>query len=574
MIITGKMKFIGICLVVFIIAIAVYANTLKGDFIWDDEYLILKNSQVKSFKHFGNVFSTYVGYGSENINNFYRPIQEISNMIDYAIWGEKPFGFHLTNIILHALVSVMVFIFLFCLTKNIMASGAAAVFYAVHPVHTEAVAYIAGRADSLYAFFMLLSLVLFIKSADKVRTGLNDRKLYALSIVFFILSLLSKELAITMPIIVFLYTFYFVRGTDDNKYYRILKWRWGIYAIIVGEYVYLRLTALNFSSIAPPSVFAKIPLVLRFVTFLRSVFIYLRLLVFPADLHMERTIRISKSLFEPTAALTIAAIIFLIVLARKTYKTNKLISFAILWFFISLIPLSNIVPINSFLAEHWIYVASIGPFLLFGMGISWLYKKISPRGKLPVTVFFTILAILIGLYARVTVLRNTDWKDEISFFNSALKYHPRNARLYLNLGNTYFEKRDIDKAIEQYKKAIEIDKNYAVAYGNIGSSYLYKKDIDEAEKYLVNALNLKYNYPIGHYNLGVVYLKRKRYDKALKEFKIATEQLPQFYQAWNMVGQTYVRLKDAGKAREAFQRSLEIMPSQERIRKILKRLPK
>ena len=567
-----KMKILGMCLLVFIVAFAVYANTLKADFIWDDEYLILKNSQIKTFTHLGNVFKTYVGYGSENINNFYRPVQEISNMVDYGIWGEKPFGFHLTNTILHALVATMVFIFLFCLSGSIMVSGIAAVFYAVHPCHTEAVAYIAGRADSLYSFFMLLSLVLFMKSADKVRAGKQEYLLYAVSVVAFIFSLLSKELVITMPIILFLYLFYFVRGTDEGKHYRSLLWRIVPYVIIVGEYVYLRLTVLNFANIAPPSAFGKIPLVLRFVTFLKTIFIYLRLLILPTDLHMERTLGISRSLFELTAVLTIAAIVFICFLIYKTYKTNKLASFAIVWFFVNLIPLSNVVPINSFLAEHWIYMASVGLFLLFGMGAAWAYKKISLKGKAPAVIFLTILALFIGLYARGTILQNKNWENEIAFFGSSLKYHPKNARLHLNLGNTYFEQGDVDKAIEEYQKAITIDRRYAVAYGNIGSSYLRKGNNAEAEKYLIKAVSLKYNYPIAHYNLGIILLKKAQPDEALKEFKIATEQLPQFYQAWNMAGQTYLKLGDRSKAKEAFQRSLNIMPNQKRVNQILKRL--
>ena len=78
-----------------------YVNSLKNGFIWDDEYLILLNSQIKSITHVKDVFTTYVGYGSGNVNNFYRPLQELSNMIDYFLWAEDPLGFHLTNVILH-----------------------------------------------------------------------------------------------------------------------------------------------------------------------------------------------------------------------------------------------------------------------------------------------------------------------------------------------------------------------------------------------------------------------------------------------------------------------------------------
>jgi tetratricopeptide (TPR) repeat protein len=261
-------------------------------------------------------------------------------------------------------------------------------------------------------------------------------------------------------------------------------------------------------------------------------------------------------------------------IAYKSYKSNRLVSFAVIWFFVNLLPLSNIVPINSFLAEHWIYMASVGPFLLVGMGAVWAYKNIFSRGVILRVIFIVLLAALFGLYSGGTVIRNMAWENEITFFTESLKYHPRNSRLYLNLGNTYYENKETDKAIEQYQKALEIDKNYAVAYGNIGSAYLHKRDPEKAEKYLVKAINLKYNYPIAHYNLGVVYLQKEQYINALKEFRTATEQLPQFYQAWNMMGRTQLKLRDVKGARSSFERSLEIMPTQEKVHNLLKKLPK
>jgi len=567
----NRKKIIAIGFMVFAAAFLVYVNTLLNDFIWDDEYLILHNSQVQSFKHIGNVFKTYVGYGSENINNFYRPFQEVSNMLNFFLWGEHPFGFHLTSVVLHALVSVLVFLLIFYLAGDIMVAAIAAFFYAVHPVHSEAVAYIAGQADPLYSVFMLLSLILFIRSANKTTEGKKGGTLYIFSIIFFIFSLLSKEIVIVFPLVLLVYIFYFIKGKVNGEIYKKLRWRWVPYAAIVGIYAYLRLTVLNFSKIAPPLAFEKIPLALRILTFFRSVGIYLRLLVFPYDLHMERRIAIAKSAAEPLSILTLVMIILLIWLIVKTYKKQRLVSFAIIWFFICLLPVSNVVPINSFLAEHWIYMASIGPFLLLGLGSTIIYRKFC-RGNIKRILFILLISGLLSTYSLITVMRNADWKDEITFFESTLRYHPTNTRLYLNMGNTYYEKGEIDKAIEQYEKAIAINPGYAIAYGNIGSAYMNKKDIGKAEEYLVKALKLKYNYPIAHYNLGIVYFQKRRYKEALGELSITIEQLPQFYQAWNVMGQVYLKLGDTDKAKNAFNRSLEIMPDQVNIRKILNHL--
>lgn len=566
-----KWKIIVLCLMVFAVAVAVYANTIGSDFIWDDEYLIINNSQIKNFKHLPNVFKTWVGYGSENINNFYRPVQEISNMVDYFLWGLKPAGFHFTNVVLHALVAVMVCVFLMYLSGSLVVAGVASLLYAVHPVHTEAIAYIAGRADPLYAFFMLVSLVFFISAAQAPRASWARVKFF-LSLVCFVLSILSKEIVVVMPLLVFLYVFYFKREGESAGPVKVLKWAWVPYFAIFAVYAYLRLTILSFSDVAPPSVFGKIPLVFRLVTFFRTLLVYFGLLLVPKGLHMERALPISTTIFDIEEIAGIAVVSALIGLAWWTFRRNRLVSFGIVWFFANLLPVSNIVPINSFLAEHWLYMASVGMFLIVGVGAAYVYDKLL-KGKIILKIGFMLaMAGMVSYYAMGTIVRNRDWKDEISFFTSTLKYHPRNARLYLNLGNTYYEKGDVAKAVEQYQKSIDINKDYAVAYGNIGSAYLHEGKAKEAEEYLVKAVTLQQNYPIAHYNLGIISFQKGDYEGAVKELRISTEQLPQFFQAWNMLGRTYLKLNNVAGAREAFQRSLSIMPSQVDIRAVLGKL--
>jgi len=201
-------KVIGCAIFIFIATFSVYFNTMENDFIWDDEYLILNNSQVKSFSHIDNVFKTYVGFGSENVNTFYRPLQELSNMLDYFLWGEDPMGFHLTNVLLHSAFAILAFIFIFYVSANIPVAFIAALLLGVHPVNTEAVAYIAGRADSLYSIFFLLSLISFVRYSGHIIKGKNCLMLIISANIFFILALLSKEVSLVLPLLVILYIFF------------------------------------------------------------------------------------------------------------------------------------------------------------------------------------------------------------------------------------------------------------------------------------------------------------------------------------------------------------------------------
>jgi tetratricopeptide (TPR) repeat protein len=556
----GRAAVIGF--LIFCATFLVYSNTLEGDFIWDDEYLILNNPQIKDIRHLPQIFRTYIGYGSENINNFYRPLQELSNLTDHLIWGEDAFGFHLTNVLLHCAAAVLLFIFLLYVSRSITAAGVAAALFGIHPVNTEAVAYIAGRADPLYSVFLYGSLVLFAGAALRVRRGEPHGPFLAGSLALYTAALLSKELAIVTPGLVFIYCFCFVRGSGLRETWEKLKWSWVPYAGIAGVYALLRLTVLNFADIAPPSIFARIPLVYRLLTFFKTLPIYMRILILPSDLHMERVIRPVRSFFEPAAFMSFAFVLVLAVVAVRSCRKNRLVSFGLLWFFVNLIPVSNIVPVNSFIAEHWIYTASAGLFLIVGAGMAFL-MRISAE-KAPYARFLIVPAVLVtlGVYGTVTYNRNMDWNNEIAFFHSTLRYHPSNARLHLNLGNTYMEKGKVDKAIEEYQKSLEINSRYAVAYGNIGSAYLRKGDPSKGEAYLKKAVSLRYNYPIAHYNLGIIRYTGGDLGSALKEFSITVEQLPQMYQAWNMIGRVHLRRKEFSRAVEAFERSLSIYPEQ------------
>ncbi|MBD3296825.1 MAG: tetratricopeptide repeat protein, partial [Candidatus Omnitrophica bacterium] len=410
--------------------------------------------------------------------------------------------------------------------------------------------------------FLFMSLILFAAAVVRVKREGSPVLLIAGSLAVYTAALLSKELALVTPALVFMYCFYFARNDTRRETWKKLKWSWVPYAGIAGIYAAMRLTVLNFADIAPPSIFARIPLVYRLLTFFKTLPVYLRILIYPFDLHMERVIRPVRGFSEPAALMGVLFVVALVIIMVRTYRRNRLVSFGLLWFFVNLIPVANIVPVNSFLAEHWIYAASAGLFLIAAAAVTYLLRL--AEKKAPYMRFLIVLAVLamLGAYAAVTFRRNMDWNNEVAFFQSTLRYHPSNARLHLNLGNTYMEQGKVDKAIEEYQKSLEINSRYAVAYGNIGSAYLRKGEPARGDAYLRKAVSLKPNYPIAHYNLGIIRYTRGDLSGALREFRIAVEQLPQMYQAWNMIGRVYLRRKEFDKAVEALQRSLSIFPKQ------------
>ena len=566
----NRKKIIVLAVLVFLAAAFVYINTLGSDFIWDDEYLILNNSQVKSFSHFFNAFGTYLGYGSENVNNFYRPLQEVSNMLDYFLWKEDATGFHLTNILFHATAALCVFIFVFYVCNNTGISFFTALLFAVHPIHTEAVAYIAGRADSLYSIFFLLSFIFFIRYSNRVITGKKRQSILFISGIFFILAIFSKEISMILPLLIAAYIWIIVKRDTPPRKFKTLKTAWLLYAGIVLGYVILRFTALNFFDIAPPTTLSVVPLVNRLFTFFKSVAVYIRLLLFPFGLHMEREIAVVRNLAEPAALLSFLLVAGIIASGVYFYRKNRAVSFFIFWFFINLLPVANIFPINSFIAEHWVYMASVGWFFCFSLII---YNTYNICGKNRLLKAGTILIALFLLfsYAGLTFERNKDWKDEITFFRSTIKASPAKSRLYLNLGNTYLEHKKPCKAIEMYEKVIEMRGADADAYGNMAAVYMSQGNLKKAEECAKKAINTKHNHAISHFNLGRIYYRYGDRNRAISELEIAVSQLPQLYQARAFLGSIYLEKGEKDKARRQFEESLRTMPDQPRVKRLLEK---
>ena len=414
-------------------------------------------------------------------------------MADYFLWGYVPAGFHFTNICLHALFAILVYLFAFRVLKNVAAAFVTAALFGIHPLNTEAVSYVAGRADPIYLIFFLASFILFLRSAalidsDRIRYGA-----LALALVCYLLSILSKEIGLILPLMLLLYVFAFYgSGAAGRKLYLLCL----PFVLIAAAYGIARRTVLDFSGIAPGSWMVKVDLPHRLLTSCKAVCVYLQLLILPFGLHMERTIRVVRSAWEPSAIGALLAVVLAVAAIWRCRTYNRKLFFAGMWFFIGLLPVSNIVPINSFIAEHWLYMPAIGAFMAAGMGVAAVIGRPGrPYFNFRNAAVVSALALVLAFYGYLAFERNKDWKDGISFFKSALKYSPRNAKLHLNFGNAYYCEGDRKNAMKEYEKTLELRPNYAEAYANIGSLYLEEGNYARAREYVEKALSIKPDFP-------------------------------------------------------------------------------
>ena len=363
----GPFFFLG---VIVVLTACVYFNSFQCPFIWDDQDLVIENTLIKDFRFIPKIFTTDLAYGCGKESKFYRPIQQISYMFDYYIVGLKPFFYHIHNLSLHILNSLLVFFILSVFLAGSIAFLTALLF-AIHPIHVEAVTYISGRADLLTGFFMLLSLLLYISYRRK---GL--RRFYGYSLFAFLLALFSKELALIFPLVVVLLDKSFIR--NDVKLHRV-KFS-PILGFLVVDVLYLcwRFFILGGKSLAAYSTrhaFGE-----RLLFFLKSLIIYIKKLMIPVDLTMSYTVKLPKGIFDPWVLVSLVFVLATLIFLPYFYKKRRAIFFGILWFLIFLLPQSNLFTINAFLADHFVYLSSIGFFLVVSyLLVTFIFKNETDR---------------------------------------------------------------------------------------------------------------------------------------------------------------------------------------------------
>jgi hypothetical protein len=266
----------------------------------------------------------------------------------------------LNSLIWHILISILIFLVLKKLSKNFFIALIAALIFAAHPIHTERVTNMTGGFDLLGIFFILLSFYAYILYAEK-----NKRHLLVLSLTAFIAGLFSSEEELTLPLIIAVYevilnNFNFSLKENKDKLVRIF-----IFFAILAIFVYFRVFVLGIG--AREEVYSGGTFYTTMLTMIKVFFYYMVLIFFPFNLTLYREIQISESFFEPIILFSFIILAALLLIGVKFYKKYKMFSFAIFWFFIRLLPFSNIVPIQTFIADRYLYVASMSAAIIYSL---------------------------------------------------------------------------------------------------------------------------------------------------------------------------------------------------------------
>ncbi len=487
-----------VILSLIVISFIAYSNILSNQLFYDDEELIYRNVYVANIKFFPQYFITNMVAGAGKSSNMYRPVLITSFALDHLFWKKNPFGYHLTSIILHCLNGILLYYLTFKLFSRRILSFITSLLFIIHPIQTEAVAYASGRTDLLYSFFCLSSLLCLI-----YYFFYKDHFAYYLCGLFlFILALLSKESAVILPFLIWLITVIWNNKIIITKEKKSLIFL--IIFLINFVYFLLRLTILNFANTLnfyeKPTIYSQNILV-RIYTFSKVFFDYFAMLIFPKELIFSREIKYITNPFNFWVILFILLVIIFLTSIIKSKIKNKLIIFSCCWFLLSLLPVSGLIPINSIIAEHYLYLPSFGFFLIVASVFYSFWQKYKKMQTI-IIVIGTIICLSLLLRTRI---RNSDWSDPITFYTKSLKQSPGNIPMRHNLAMSFAEKGMIEVAIAEYKKIIEVADVYPNTHHNLANLYKELANYKKAEEEYLKALAIDPNFYFSYFALRDLY---------------------------------------------------------------------
>lgn len=496
-------------LLIFLATIIVYANSLKGSFLWDDTAGILHNTHIQNPEsHLLNFFSEQMYSGASAGSAYWRPVILMLFSLEWDICYSWTPCYHSVSILVHALNGILIFYLFQKIFARKWLALLVALIFVTHPLQTQVVAYISGIGDPLFSFFVLLGTYTYIIS----QKNSVERRLYRLlTYLLLLFALMTKESAIIMPAIMLLAD-YFARQQTIRTRKDVLDLLRPVFPfiIIVALYILLRVTVLDFREGINLS-FAGLTFLNRIFTFFHAFLVYLGLLFMPVHLHMDRVIPTEFSLWRLPVMTGAILLLLLVTLIFMEFKRRPAVSFGLVWFLIALAPNSNIfIPTVGNIAEHWLYLSLPGLFIAVFALLDEFFKK----NNIGRAVVMPILLIVFFVFSTLTIKRNLDWDNPVRFFSSTLREEPGSYRAALNLGVTYVDQKEYEKGAYFLDRALKIDPYGVLAYHNRGLLYRRFGEKEVALKYFEYSVALDPYSPSFSWVYSD-YIEKKEYAKAI-----------------------------------------------------------
>jgi tetratricopeptide (TPR) repeat protein len=503
-----------------------------------------------------------------------RTIGFMTLWVNYRLGGLNVVGYHIVNLAIHIvngllLYALLTFILRTPLMRNSSLKGHAHLFalfvgvlFVTHPVQTEAVTYISKRLTSLVTMFYLLSIVLYVASrlSSKRISGMG---FYALSFLSVVLAMKTKEIAFTLPVAIAVCEFIFFKESVKRRILNLFPFL--ITMMIIPHAVITSSGGVSAAFREGTRLLTDMPREAYLITQFRAIITYMRLLFFPINQTVDYDYPSYYSLLEAPAAISLLILIGILFLSVYLLLRSRaraelgLLSFGIIWFFLSSSVESSVIPLKETFVEYRAYLPNAGGLIALVTAGFIAMEFIGKKKSTLAVIFFLVIL----LFSGTTFARNVVWQSDLQLWSDAISKSPQKGRGYANLGVAYFSRGKIDLAIENLETALQIQQRKpgsAENYFNLGNAYRLKGRLDDAIKQYQIAVDLFPEFVQAYSNMALTYKSKGLNNKAIENFQKTIELNPYYVGALNNLGAIY---RSEGKMEKAiiyFEKALKLSP--------------
>jgi protein O-mannosyl-transferase len=563
---------IVIGLLLFALVVWTFLPSLRHGFVnFDDDVYVYDNP---SLQH-GLSWQSIRWAVSTLDAGFWHPLTWLSLLLDSQLFGLRPSGYHLTSLLLHAANTVLLFVLFRRLTGATWRSAFVAALFALHPLHVEPVAWVAGRKDVLSTVFWMLALLAYTvyvehsKESGKEPTSSIGFHLssftphvspyYLLSFFFFVCGLLSKTMVVTLPFILLLLDWWplqrFQLRTKDSKLKTLCPLFLEKLPFLAAAFACGLLTVRAEKGVGAMQTISDIPLLYRIANATFNCGRYLVQMVWPSRLAVFYPYPRAFALW-PVVGTGLLLLLASALLLRAGRRWPYL-AFGWIWYGVTLLPVAGLIQVGSHShADRYTYLPLIGAFTILAWGAYDLTRR-WPRQPAALTAAVGLVLLLLVPLTRRQI---GHWKDSKSLLRHALGVTDNNHFAHNNLGLALLNEGQADEAINHFQQALEIDPGYSKPHNNLGIALLEKGRVDEAIVQFRAALASRPDFAEVCYNLGVALLRKGQPQEAVAPFQNAVESRPELAKARYGLGSALLRTGRTGEAVAQFRKALELDP--------------